>query len=52
MYRAVAYMPLTLDDLKQQTLTAAKSAFLPPMEKTALVEKFAGWLDYPATGSD
>ena len=52
MCRAVAYMPLTLDDLKQQTLTAAKSAFLPPMEKAALVEKFAGWLNYPATGSD
>lgn len=40
MYRAVEYMPLTLEDLKKQTLVAAESAFLPQRERTALVEKF------------
>lgn len=45
MARAVTYLPLTLDDVKQQTLNAARAAFLPPDERAALVAKFEGWLN-------
>ena len=46
LYRVVKYMSLTIDDVKQQVLMAAQSAFLPEDEKAALVAKFEGWL-YP-----
>ncbi|GAB4520257.1 MAG: adenosine deaminase [Anaerolineae bacterium] len=42
--RAVEYMPLTLDDLKRQTIVAAESAFLPPAERAALVNQYKEWL--------
>lgn len=45
MHRAVKFMPLTLDDLKKQTLIAAESAFLPDQEKAALVQKFTDLLE-------
>ena len=35
---------LTLDDVKQQTLTAARAAFLPAGQKAALVSQFQQWL--------
>jgi adenosine deaminase len=31
---------LTLDDLRQQTLTAAQAAFLPPDQRSLLVKQF------------
>ena len=37
---------LTLDDVKQNTLTAARAAFLPDDQRAALVAQFQGWL-YP-----
>lgn len=40
MTYAVNEMNLTLDDLKQQTLNAARVAFLPPDERAALVAKY------------
>jgi adenosine deaminase len=42
--RAVTKLSLTLDDVKQQILTAARAAFLPDSERTALVAKFESWL--------
>ena len=45
IYRALTYMPLTMDDIRRMTLTAAECAFLPPEEKKALVEKFTLLLD-------
>jgi adenosine deaminase len=44
MVRAVSYLSLTVDDIKQQTLTAAQAAFLPESERAALVSQFADWL--------
>lgn len=35
---------LTLDDIKQQTLTAARAAFLPPDQREILVNQFSQWL--------
>jgi adenosine deaminase len=45
MHCSVTQMPLTMDDLKRQTMIAAESAFLPPEEKAALVEKYRDWLE-------
>lgn len=44
MVRAVSHLSLTVDDIKQHTLTAAQAAFLPDSERAALVNKFAVWL--------
>ncbi|NWF70212.1 MAG: adenosine deaminase [Chloroflexi bacterium] len=38
-------MQMTLDDVKQQMLTAASAAFLPPAARAALVEKFQRWYE-------
>jgi adenosine deaminase len=46
MTRAVQDMGLSLDELKQQVLTAAQASFLPDKERDALVAKFQAWL-YP-----
>lgn len=35
--------PLTLEDIKQQMMTAADSAFLPDVAREALVAQFEGW---------
>lgn len=40
----VMYTPLTIDDVKQMTLTAARAAFLPPERRATLVEQFEEWL--------
>jgi adenosine deaminase len=37
-------MPLSLDEVKQQTLTAAHAAFLPSDERVALAAQFQEWL--------
>jgi adenosine deaminase len=42
--RAVDEMGLTLDDIKQMMMRAAKAAFLPDNERTALVREFEGLL--------
>ena len=42
--RAMNHMSFTLDDVKQQTLTAARAAFLPEKERDTLVAKFESWL--------
>ena len=44
--QVLASMPLTLDDVKQNILTAANAAFLPPDQRAALVAQYQGWL-YP-----
>lgn len=46
LVRSVQYMSMSLDDVKQHTLVAAESAFLPDSEKAALVDQFRQWL-YP-----
>lgn len=38
------HTPLTLDDLRRQTLTAAQAAFLPPEQRAHLVSQFQEWL--------
>lgn len=43
--RAITNLPLTLEDVKRQTLNAARAAFLPPDERAALVAKFEHWLN-------
>ncbi len=44
MLHAVQDMQMSLDDVKQQILTAAQSAFLPDGERAALVRQFTDWL--------
>ncbi len=44
--QVIQTMPLTLDDIRQQTLTAAQAAFLPPDKRAALVAQYRNWL-YP-----
>lgn len=39
-------MPITLNDVKQQILTAANAAFLPPPQRETLVAQYRAWL-YP-----
>jgi len=41
--RAMTHMGLTLDEIKQLTLTAARAAFIAPSEREALVTKFESW---------
>ncbi len=48
LIQAVDQMALTLDDIKAQILNAAHSAFLPDSERTALAQRFAGWLGVTA----
>jgi adenosine deaminase len=40
----ITMTPLTLDDVKQQMLTAARAAFLPSDEREALAAQFQEWL--------
>jgi len=47
MARAVAYMGLTLDDLRAYTLRAARAAFLPQDERTALLHEMSQALGIP-----
>ena len=42
--RAITLMSFSLDEIKQQTMTAARAAFLPEKERAALVAKFESWL--------
>jgi adenosine deaminase len=42
--QVIANLSFSLDDVKQQILTAAGAAFLPDSERTALVAKFETWL--------
>lgn len=42
--RAMTFLGLSLDDVKQHILTAAQVSFLPQDEREALVTQFAGWL--------
>jgi adenosine deaminase len=44
--QVMATMPITLDDVKRNILTAAEAAFLPPAARAALVARFQAWL-YP-----
>ncbi len=46
LYRSVRDCELSLDDIKQMTLMAARSTFLPPSRRANLVERFQSWL-YP-----
>jgi len=39
-------MPLSLDDVKANILTAARASFLPPSQREALVAQYQTWL-YP-----
>jgi adenosine deaminase len=41
--RAVTFMDLSLDEVKQLTLVAAQAAFLPESERVALVARFEAW---------
>jgi adenosine deaminase len=41
--RAVTFMDLSLDEVKQLTLVAAQAAFLPETERMALVARFEAW---------
>jgi adenosine deaminase len=45
LIRAMNYLSLTLDDLKQHILNAARAAFLPDDQRAALVTKFEHWLN-------
>jgi adenosine deaminase len=45
LLRVVSYMGLTLDDVKQHTLEAARAAFLPDAEREVLVAKFETWFN-------
>jgi adenosine deaminase len=47
---AVANMKLSLDEVKQNILTSAQSAFLPQPEREALVAQFQSWLNGVKTG--
>jgi adenosine deaminase len=40
----INHTPLTLDDLKRQTIAAARAAFLPDDQRAALVAQFESWL--------
>lgn len=51
MARVMEHMGYTLDDVKQAILRAARAAFLPPVERGALVAKFESWLSTNAHGS-
>jgi adenosine deaminase len=42
--RVMETMPLTLDDIKRNTLTAAEASFLPPEQRSALVAQYQTWL--------
>ena len=42
--RIIVKTNLTLEDVKQQMLTAARAAFLPHDQREALVEQFQHWL--------
>lgn len=44
MALSVQYMKLTTDDLKHNILCAARSAFLPPVQRDKLVSDFQIWL--------
>jgi adenosine deaminase len=44
--QVVRSTPLTLDDVKQNILTAARASFLPPNQRDALVAQYEAWL-YP-----
>ena len=44
MFRAITVLSFTLDDVKEQTLSAARAAFLPEDERDDLVSKFGEWL--------
>ncbi|MBL8165448.1 MAG: adenosine deaminase [Anaerolineae bacterium] len=41
--RALEHMAFNLDDIKTQTLTAARAAFLPPDERDTLAAQFETW---------
>jgi adenosine deaminase len=41
--RVVTHMDMTLEDVKQLTVSAAQAAFLPEPERMALVARFEGW---------
>jgi adenosine deaminase len=41
--RVVTHMGMTLDDVKQLTVSAAQAAFLPVPERAALVTRFEDW---------
>jgi adenosine deaminase len=42
--RVMHYMDLSLEDIKQYMLRAARSAFLPPSEREELVRQFQGYM--------
>lgn len=44
MVDAIEHMDLSFEDLKKNTLYAARAAFLPPPEREALVARFQEWL--------
>lgn len=44
LVRAINHFSMSLDDIKQHTLLAAESTFLPDSEKAALVGQFRQWL--------
>lgn len=46
---AMQCMSLTLDEVKQQTLIAARASFLPPSERDELVKKFEHWFSENGT---
>ncbi len=51
MLRAIEYQGFTLGDLKQQILTAARAAFLPPADRNRLVSHLSAALDIDPTKS-
>ncbi|HEX2906866.1 MAG TPA: adenosine deaminase [Phototrophicaceae bacterium] len=48
---AMTYLGFSLDDIKQNILNAARSAFLPEDERAALVATFAAWLGLNQTAA-
>jgi len=42
--RVITKLSFTLDEVKHQILTAARAAFLPELERAALLAKFESWL--------
>jgi len=46
------YMNLSIDDIKQYMLRAARAAFLPPSEREDLVRQFQGYMAEVETSHD